>query len=142
MEPTVIGEVDWNDAVMKEEIFGPLLPIIRYDDLSEVINQLNAQPKPLALYIFSNNRKTQQRIIREVPFGGGLINDTIEHLGNHYLPFGGIGGSGQGAYHGKFSFETFSHRKGVMKKGTWIDIGFRYPPFNKFNFRLAKFFLR
>ena len=142
MEPTVLGEVGWHDAVMKEEIFGPLLPIIRYDDLSEVINQLNAQPKPLALYIFSNNRKTQQRIIREVPFGGGLINDTIEHLGNHYLPFGGIGGSGQGAYHGKFSFDTFSHRKGVMKKGTWLDIGFRYPPYKKSNFRLAKFFLR
>lgn len=142
MEPTIIGEVGWNDAVMKEEIFGPLLPILEFENIDEVIQQLNAQPKPLALYMFSGSSKMQERIIREVPFGGGIINDTIEHLGNHYLPFGGLGSSGQGAYHGKFSFDTFSHRKGVMKKGTWIDINFRYPPYKKFNFSLARFFLK
>ncbi|MEO6167918.1 MAG: aldehyde dehydrogenase [Chitinophagales bacterium] len=142
IEPTIIGGVGWNDTIMKEEIFGPLLPLLPYDNLDEVIHAVNTQPKPLSLYIFSNNKKLQQRIIREVPFGGGLINDTIEHLGNPHLPFGGTGTSGQGAYHGKYSFDTFSHHKSVMKKGTWLDLSFRYPPYRKISLRLAKLLLR
>lgn len=142
IEPTIIGNIGWNDTLMKEEIFGPLLPVLPYDQLDEVIREVNAQPKPLSLYIFSNNKKVQQRIIREVSFGGGLINDTIEHLGNPHLPFGGIGTSGHGSYHGKYSFDTFSHHKSVMKKGTWLDLSFRYPPYRKISLWLAKLLLR
>ncbi len=142
MEPTIISNISWDDALMKEEIFGPLLPVLPYDDISEVIQQVNAQPKPLSLYVFASDKKLQQRIIREISFGGGLINDTIEHLGNPYLPFGGIGPSGLGAYHGKYSFDTFSHHKSVMKKGTWLDLNFRYPPFRKVSLWLARLLLR
>lgn len=142
MEPTIIGDIGWDDALMKEEIFGPLLPVLPFDEVSEVIQRLNAQPKPLSLYVFAGDKKLQERIIREVSFGGGLINDTIEHLGNSYLPFGGVGSSGYGACHGKYSFDTFSHQKSVMKKGTWLDLGFRYPPFRKVSLWLAKLLLR
>ena len=142
MEPTIIGDIGWDDALMKEEIFGPLLPVLPYDEISEVIQRLNAQPKPLSLYVFAGDKKLQERIIREISFGGGLINDTIEHLGNPYLPFGGVGSSGYGACHGKYSFDTFSHHKSVMKKGTWLDLGFRYPPFRKVSLWLAKLLLR
>ncbi|MBK9731419.1 MAG: aldehyde dehydrogenase [Chitinophagaceae bacterium] len=142
IEPTIMGDVGWDDLLMKEEVFGPLLPVLVYDDLNEVIQQVNAHPKPLALYLFSNDKKIQQQIIKKIPFGGGLINDTIEHLGNPYLPFGGVGASGQGSYHGKYSFDTFSHHKSVMKKGTWLDLSFRYPPFRKISLRLARLLLR
>lgn len=142
IEPTIMGPVQWGDEVMQEELFGPLLPVLAYDDLAEVIQHINDRPKPLSLYIFSGHRKLRQRIIREISFGGGLINDTVEHLGNHYLPFGGIGFSGQGAYHGKHSFDTFSHKKGIMKKGTWLDLNFRYRPYNKISLLIARIFMK
>jgi aldehyde dehydrogenase (NAD+) len=127
---------------MREEIFGPLLPVISFDSENDVIETINHHLKPLSLYIFSNNKKFQQRILQEVSYGGASVNDTIEHLGNSYLPFGGIGTSGIGAYHGKFSFDTFTHYKGVMKKGTWIDLPFRYKPFTKLNGWVMRTFMR
>ncbi|MDX1671988.1 MAG: aldehyde dehydrogenase [Balneolaceae bacterium] len=129
MEPTVLDEVTWKDPVMQEEIFGPILPVLEFTDLQEVVESVSSKPKPLALYLFSSDRDNQQKIISEVPFGGGCINDTLGHLGNPRLPFGGIGHSGMGNYHGKTGFETFSHKKSIMKKPNWPDIPLRYPPY-------------
>ncbi|HYV91740.1 MAG TPA: aldehyde dehydrogenase [Chitinophagales bacterium] len=142
IEPTLFEDVHWNDPIMKEEIFGPLLPVLPFDSVNEVIDAINHQPKPLSLYIFSGNKKFQQRILEEVSYGGASVNDTIEHLGNSYLPFGGIGTSGIGSYHGKWSFDTFTHYKGVMKKATWIDLPFRYKPFTKMKGRVMRMFMR
>jgi len=127
IEPTVLDGVDWETPIMKEEIFGPILPILVYDELSEVIAGAQHQPNPLALYIFSESKEIQQKIITEISFGGGCINDTVFHYANPYLPFGGIGTSGVGAYHGKYSFDTFTHYKSVLKQTTAFDIPFRYP---------------
>ena len=128
--PTVMTGVTWEDPVMQEEIFGPVLPVLTYDKLNEVISAVKARSKPLALYIFSSDGDTQQRIIDEIPCGGGCINDTVAHLANLELPFGGIGQSGFGNYHGKASFDLFSHSKSIMKKSTWFDMSFRYPPYD------------
>jgi len=142
IEPTLLGGVSLDDAVMKEEIFGSLLPVISFNSVEDVIQAVNHNPNPLSLYIFSKNKKFQRRLLQEISFGGALINDTIEHLGNHYLPFGGIGGSGLGAYHGKFSFDAFSHKKAVMNKGTWIDLNFRYKPYSSIKEKVMRAFLR
>jgi len=140
--PTVMTDISWDDPVMQEEIFGPVLPILTYDKLDEAITTIRSKPKPLALYLFSTDSSTQERIIREIPFGGGCINDTVTHLGNMDLPFGGVGQSGFGSYHGKQSFDTFSHQKSIMKKANWLDIPMRYPPYSgklKWLKRLTKF---
>ena len=142
MEPTLIDGVNYNLTIMKEEIFGPLLPVLSFNSVNEVIDTINHQPKPLSLYVFSNSRKFQERILQEVSYGGASVNDTIEHLGNSWLPFGGIGPSGMGAYHGKFSFNTFTHYKSVMKKATWIDLPFRYKPSTKIKGWVMRRFLR
>ena len=127
--PTILKDVTWDDPVMKEEIFGPILPILEYESLDEVIDIVNEHEKPLALYFFSNNEKKIQRIIRNTSYGGGCINDTIMHIANSNLPFGGVGMSGIGSYHGKKSFDTFTHYKSVLRKSTKIDINLRYPPY-------------
>jgi aldehyde dehydrogenase (NAD+) len=127
IEPTVLVDIDWNDEVMKDEIFGPILPILEYEDLECMIGQINNRPKPLALYIFSNNEEIQKSIINHVSFGGGCINDTVFHLSSPHLPFGGVGESGIGAYHGKGSFDVFSHEKSILKQTTMFDLPFRYP---------------
>ncbi len=140
--PTVLTDISWNDAVMREEIFGPLLPVLTFDDIEEVITAVKNQPDPLALYLFTSDANHEQRIINEISFGGGSVNDTVAHLGNHHLPFGGIGQSGIGSYHGKASFDTFSHQKSIMKKSKWLDIPLRYPPYDgKFKWlkKLSKF---
>jgi aldehyde dehydrogenase (NAD+) len=142
IEPTLIGDLHAGDPAYSEEIFGPLLPVITFRSIEDIVTMVNRYPYPLSLYIFSNDKKFQDRLLREIPFGGALINDTIEYLGNHHLPFGGIRSSGFGRYHGRFSFETFSHRKAVMKKATWIDLNFRYKPFNKTKERIMRTFLR
>lgn len=126
IEPTVVTDIGWEDPIMQEEIFGPLLPVLAYDDIEEVIRLVNARPKPLALYAFTESEAVQSKLIRQIPFGGGCINDTVMHLGTPYLPFGGVGASGSGAYHGKFSFEAFSHYKSVLKQTTLFDIKLRY----------------
>ncbi|HEY9691545.1 MAG TPA: aldehyde dehydrogenase [Oculatellaceae cyanobacterium] len=129
--PTVIDRVSWKDAVMKEEVFGPILPVIEYNDLSEVIALVNSQPKPLALYFFSNNQQKQQQILRETSSGGVSINDTVMHSGVPDLPFGGVGASGIGSYHGKASFDTFSHKKSILNKSFLVDLKMRYAPYKE-----------
>ncbi|MEH7528511.1 aldehyde dehydrogenase [Priestia megaterium] len=116
IEPTVLDNISWEDNVMQDEIFGPILPVIVYDEISEVIEAIVKRPKPLALYLFSEDEAVQNRILNSVSFGGGSINDTINHMTSHYLPFGGVGDSGMGAYHGKASFDTFSHAKSILKR--------------------------
>lgn len=127
--PTLLEEISWDDPVMQMEIFGPILPVLPFDDLSEVITEINRHPKPLALYVFSADKVNQQRLLSEIAFGGGCVNDTVTHLTSPYLPFGGVGSSGHGSYHGKASFDTFTHYKSVLHKGTAIDIPLRYPPY-------------
>ncbi len=129
ISPTVMKNVSWNDKVMEDEIFGPILPVIPYDSLQEVIQEINSRPKPLAFYVFSEDEKKRQDIIKKIPFGGGCINDTVIHLANPNLPFGGVGTSGIGSYHGKKSFDTFTHYKSVFEQGTLVDIPLRYPPY-------------
>lgn len=138
IEPTVIEHITWEDPVMQEEIFGPILPVLEYEDLAGVIAELNRQPSPLALYFFSTNRKNQQMLINNLSFGGGCINDTVMHLATPYLPFGGVGNSGMGAYHGKASFDTFSHPKSILNKSNLLDIKLRYPPYNKNKLTILK----
>ncbi|WP_182005216.1 aldehyde dehydrogenase [Priestia aryabhattai] len=116
IEPTVLDNISWEDNVMQDEIFGPILPVIVYDEISEIIEAIVKRPKPLALYLFSEDEAVQDHILNSVSFGGGSINDTINHMTSHYLPFGGVGDSGMGAYHGKASFDTFSHAKSILKR--------------------------
>lgn len=142
IEPTLISGLHENDPAFSEEIFGPLLPVISYRSFPDLVATVQRYPNPLSLYVFSNDRKFQQQVLREIPFGGALINDTIEHLGNHHLPFGGIRSSGFGQAHGRYSFEAFSHKKAVMKKATWIDLNFRYKPYNRLKDIIMRTFLR
>jgi len=137
--PTLIEAVSPNSKIMAEEIFGPILPILEYDQLSEAIAFINAHPKPLALYFFSSNKQNQERILQETSYGGGCFNDIIMHLGNPELPFGGVGHSGMGSYHGKASFDTFSHRKSVLKNSFRFDLKWRYPPYTMTLDNLKKF---
>lgn len=142
IEPTIMTGITWNDAAMQEEIFGPILPILPFDYLNKTISTLQNKTKPLALYLFSTNNSNQDKVMRNLQFGGGCINDTIAHLGNIDLPFGGIGNSGFGVYRGKTSFDTFTHPKSIMKKSNWLDNPLRYPPYDgklKWLKKLAKF---
>lgn len=127
IEPTLLDKITWEDSVMQEEIFGPILPILTFEEIEEAVSVIRKQEKPLALYYFGENGHTQQQIMQYLSFGGGSINDTVLHLANPHLPFGGVGESGMGAYHGKFSFDTFSHKKSIMKQSTKFDVPFRYP---------------
>jgi aldehyde dehydrogenase (NAD+) len=127
--PTLLEEVTWENAVMREEIFGPLLPILEFEDLREATAKIRQHPRPLALYLFTTNSRHEREITHNVSFGGGCINDTVVHLATSQLPFGGVGESGMGGYHGKAGFDTFSHRKSILKKSNWLDIPLRYPPY-------------
>ncbi|EKN65477.1 hypothetical protein BABA_20101 [Neobacillus bataviensis LMG 21833] len=127
IEPTVLTNITWEDPIMMDEIFGPILPVLEFNVLSEVLVGIHRHPKPLALYIFTENEAVQQEVLHSVSFGGGCVNDTVYHFVSPYLPFGGVGNSGIGAYHGKGNFETFSHQKSVLKQTTLFDIPFRYP---------------
>jgi aldehyde dehydrogenase (NAD+) len=127
--PTLIEEPNLDSPVMKEEIFGPILPILTYETETEIENVVSRYEKPLAFYIFSENKNFTNKLISTHSFGGGCINDTVVHFSNKRLPFGGVGHSGIGAYHGKLSFDIFSHHKGVVKKGNWLDLPMRYAPY-------------
>ncbi len=131
--PTIIDDVTCESLIMKEEIFGPLLPVLEFGKLNEAISLVNKYPKPLALYLFTQDKKKERYVIDNSCFGGGCINDTIIHITNPLLSFGGVGESGMGGYHGKASFDTFSHKKSVMKKSNLLDIPLRYPPFKNLN---------
>ncbi|UAB75311.1 aldehyde dehydrogenase [Mesoflavibacter sp. SCSIO 43206] len=130
ISPTIIDEPSLNSKVMEDEIFGPILPVISFKNLNEVHKIINRYPKPLSLYVFSTNTTQAKKLIKEFSFGGGCINDTVVHFANHKLPFGGVGNSGIGAYHGKYTFDTFSHKKAIVKKANWLDIPLRYAPYS------------
>ena len=142
IEPTVMTNVTLKDAVMGEEIFGPVLPVIGTENLSEAIKLINSQPEPLALYLFSSDRSEQKRVLSGCNFGGGCINDTIVHLATSTMPFGGVGESGMGAYHGRYGFETFSHYRSIIDKKTFIDLPFRYQKYNSSKEKLLRMFLK
>ena len=129
MSPTLLDGVSWNSPSMEEEIFGPILPVIGYQNLGEAIHQIRKLPKPLAAYLFTENDMAQRYFLENLSFGGGCINDTISHVANIHLPFGGVGNSGMNAYHGKASFDLFSHKKSVMKKNTKIPMRIVFPPY-------------
>ena len=140
--PTLLADVSPEAPVMQEEIFGPVLPMMEYTDLETVISFIRSRPKPLTLYLFTNDHQTERKVLDQVSFGGGCVNDTIIHLATSHMPFGGVGESGMGGYHGKFSFDTFSHYKSIVKKATWIDLPMRYHPYTPGNFKLLKMFLK
>ena len=142
IEPTVMDNVTFSDAVMQEEIFGPVMPILVFDSLDEVIRRINSMPHPLALYIFTSDKKAARKATARCGFGGGCINDTIIHLATSEMGFGGFGESGMGAYHGKTGFDTFTHYKSIVDKKTWIDLPMRYQPYRKGAEKLVRFFLK
>ncbi|EGT3615409.1 aldehyde dehydrogenase [Clostridium perfringens] len=129
IEPTILNNVTWDDPVMEREIFGPILPILTFENLDEVIRVINSKDKPLALYYFSEDKNKIKKILDNTSSGGVTINDTLVHVSSSYLPFGGVGNSGMGEYHGKYSFDLFSNKKGVMDRKTFLDINLRYAPF-------------
>ena len=130
-EPTILDEANFDLPVMQQEIFGPVLPVLSFRDPEEIVSRVNARPRPLALYIFSKSHSFQKKIISSIPAGGVTVNDTLMHIASNKLPFGGVGNSGMGKYHGYFSFETFSNAKPVVYRGTWLDIPIRYAPYGK-----------
>ncbi|NLX62673.1 MAG: aldehyde dehydrogenase [Tissierellia bacterium] len=141
IEPTLI-EATWTSPSMEDEIFGPILPIIGYRDLNDTIDHVKRLPKPLALYIFTADKGVEERVVNSIPAGGISINNTILHLANPKLPFGGVGSSGMGAYHGYYSFETFSHKKSILKTSTRIDLPILFPPYRDRTLKIIRRFLK
>ena len=142
IEPTLMDNVTRSDAVMQEEIFGPVLPVLTYSDIDDVVKDIERREHPLALYVFSNDKANIRRLTRRIRFGGGCINDVVVHLATSNIPFGGFGESGMGQYHGRFGFETFTHKKSVLDKKQWIDLPMRYQPFVKLYESALRIFLR
>lgn len=138
IEPTILKNIGWDDEVMQEEIFGPIFPAIPFDDLNSVIAKIKEGPKPLALYMFTKSESIQSKILKEISFGGGCVNDTIMHIANHHLPFGGVGGSGMGNYHGEHGFKTFSHQKSIVKKTFWFEPSMKYAPYTDGKLKLLR----
>ena len=141
IEPTVLDGVTFDDAVMQEEIFGPVLPVITYKDTEEVIERVESRDAPLAAYLFSTDKKRIKKLTSELGFGGGCVNDVVIHLATSNMPFGGFKESGTGSYHGKTGFDTFTHYKSIVDKKNWIDMPMRYQPYKNSNDKLIKFFL-
>ena len=131
IEPTILNNVNWEDDVMQDEIFGPILPVLSFTNFHQALNSILELEKPLSAYIFTNNNEEKNLFTQKLSFGGGCINDVVMHLGNDYLPFGGVGNSGMGSYHGKFGFETFSHRKAILDRATWGEPDLKYPPYSE-----------
>ncbi|MGN4291839.1 aldehyde dehydrogenase [Bacillus cereus group sp. MYBK87-2] len=142
IEPTLLETKSWAGAAMQDEIFGPILPIMEYDQLEMAIQTINKRPKPLALYVFTEDKQCEEEVLSRVSFGGGCINDAIFHSANSHLPFGGVGNAGIGAYHGKYSFDLFSHHKSIVKKSTKIDASFVFPPYNDKKMNFIRKFLK
>ena len=142
IEPTVMDEVSFDDVVMQEEIFGPILPVIPFESLDEMIAEVKRREKPLSCYVFTRDKKLRDKIMHEVSFGGGCVNDAIMHISNNKLPFGGVGESGIGSYHGEYGFRTFSHYKSILDKPTWFEAFLTYFPHSKAKFNLMKKLLR
>ena len=131
IEPTILHNISWDDKMMEEEIFGPILPVLTYPYFRETLTEIQSREKPLAAYLFTNNEDEKKLFTSHISFGGGCINDVIMHLSNPHLPFGGVGNSGMGHYHGKFSFETFSHQKAVLHRKWWGEPNLKYPPYSE-----------
>ena len=142
IEPTVLDNVSFSDPVMQEEIFGPVMPVLVFDSLEEVIARINSMPHPLALYFFTSDKAAAKEITSRCGFGGGCINDTIIHLATTEMGFGGFGESGMGAYHGKTGFDTFTHYKSIVDKKTWLDLPMRYQPYRQLHEKMVRFFLK
>ena len=142
IEPTLLDEVSPDSPIMQEEIFGPILPILTYGELSEAVEFVRARPRPLALYLFTSRPETERQVLNGCSFGGGCINDTIIHLATSHMPFGGVGDSGMGSYHGKKSFDTFTHERSIVKKSTWLDLPMRYHPYGEGKLRLIRKFMK
>ena len=143
IEPTVMDDVTWEDAVMQEEIFGPVLPILTFDDFARIPSLLAARPKPLALYLFTKDRAHIRAVTERCAYGGGCINDVVIHLATSEMGFGGVGESGMGSYHGRAGFEAFSHTKSIVNKSNRIDLPMRYQPYRRGLFgKLLRLFLR
>ena len=140
--PTILPDAGWDDPVMEAEIFGPILPILPMDTLEDMIAFVRGDEKPLALYLFTESKPAQREVLRRLSFGGGCVNDTVVHLATTHMGFGGVGASGMGAYHGKRSFDTFSHEKSVLDKSTFLDLPIRYHPYTKKKEKLLRFFLK
>src|SRR5690554_3307649 len=138
INPTVLTDVFPDSEVMQEEIFGPVLPILTYITLNEAIEFVRSRPKPLALYLFTKDKKAREKVLRELSYGGGCVNDTLVHVASSYLPFGGVGYSGMGSYHGKASFDTFTHYKSILDKGAHLDPSLRYRPYTPGKIRWLK----
>ncbi len=142
IEPVVMDNVTFNDAVMQEEIFGPVMPILTYENLDEAISKVNSLPHPLALYFFSSDKAAIKKVTASCGFGGGCINDTIIHLATSQMGFGGFGASGMGSYHGKDGFDTFTHYKSIVDKKTWLDLPMRYQPYTDSHNKMIHFFMK
>jgi acyl-CoA reductase-like NAD-dependent aldehyde dehydrogenase len=138
LAPTIVRHASWDEAMMGGEIFGPILPVIAVPDIEDAIETVNAHPKPLALYIFSSRPGVADRVVERTSSGGVCVNGTILQIATPGLPFGGVGASGMGAYHGQYGFDTFSHLKGVLDRATWFDPWFTYPPGNKLKDRILR----
>lgn len=140
--PTVIDNVKWESKIMQEEIFAPLIPVLTFNDIDDIIKKINERPKPLSLYLFTKNKSIEKKVLNNVSFGGGCVNDTVIHLATPYMSFGGVGESGMGSYHGKSSFDTFTHYKSILKKSFLIDLYMRYHPYSDKKLKLIKKFLK
>lgn len=138
IEPTVLADVELTDAVMGQEIFGPVLPVLTYSTRENLLQTIHSFNKPLALYLFTTSKAMERWVLRNISFGGGCVNDTITHLATSQMGFGGVGGSGMGSYHGQQSFETFSHRKSIMRKANWMDVPVRYAPYTSAHEKLLR----
>lgn len=140
-EPAVLTEVTWDSAIMQEEIFGPVLPVLVFEKEDRAIEEVRRRPRPLALYLFTSDRKFRKKVLESVSFGGGCVNDTIIHLATPYMPFGGVGNSGMGSYHGKASFDTFTHYKSIVSKSCAIDLPMRYHPYTERKLKTIRKFM-
>ena len=141
ISPTILYPVDFEDEIMQDEIFGPLLPVIPFTDLDDVIRRVKSGEKPLSCYVYTRNRKIAKSILQRVSFGGGAVNDSVMQFTNSHLPFGGVGKSGTGSYHGKFGFDNFSHHKSIMDKPTWFEPNIKYAPYSPLKLKLIKWML-
>ena len=148
IEPVIARLGDVNDsapdslAVMQEEIFGPVMPVLTYSDIEDVIKYIDERPRPLAAYIFTSDRTFRETLLARLHFGGGCVNDTVIHLATEDMPFGGVGESGMGHYHGRYGFETFSHLKSIVDKPLWLDLPMRYQPYTRMKEKLIRMFLK
>ena len=142
LQPTLLDQVSPEAPVMQEEIFGPILPMLTFEELEAAAAFVRERPRPLALYLFTRDKGAERTVLDRCSFGGGCINDTIMHLATSHLPFGGVGSSGMGSYHGKASFDTFTHYRSVVKKGSWPDLSMRYHPYTEGKWSIVRRILR